>query len=161
MVPYKKIFEGLEKKKIRYLVAGGIAVNLHKVQRATVDLDLILHLQPKNTLSFIKMMLALGYRARLPVDPMDFADASKRKNWISKKRMLVFSFLNPSNPFELIDIFVKEPKPFKDLWRRRLEADAFGIKIRVISKKDLIDLKRKAGRPKDLFDIKELKKQKD
>lgn len=160
MVPYRKIFEELEARKIRYLVAGGFAVNFHKVQRATVDLDLIIHLQPKNILSLVKMMGDLGYKPRLPVDPRDFADIKKRASWVKNKGMLVFSFLNPKNPFELIDVFVKEPKPFRDLWRRRMDTEAFGFTIRVLGKKDLIDIKRAAGRDKDLFDVKELKKQK-
>jgi predicted homoserine dehydrogenase-like protein len=58
----------------------------------------------------------------------------------------------------MIDIFVKEPKPFKDLWAKRLEVAAFGIKLMVIGKKDLMALKRKAGRAKDVFDLEELKK---
>ena len=147
MVPYRKIFQELEKRKIRYLVAGGFAVNFHKVQRATVDLDLIIHLQPKNILALVAMMTALGYKPRLPIDPREFADMKKRSSWIEDKGMLVFSFLNPTNPFELIDIFTKEPKPFDSLWRRRLDIAVFGIKIR-------------AGREKDIFDAKELKKQK-
>ncbi len=42
MIPYAHIFKALSEAKVRYLVAGGIAVNLHQVMRATVDLDLIL-----------------------------------------------------------------------------------------------------------------------
>ncbi len=159
MVPYRKIFQELEKRKIRYLVAGGFAVNFHKVQRSTVDLDLIVQLESKNILAFVKMMRDLGYKSRLPVDPTDLANLDKRKEWIRDKGMMVFSFLNPKNPFELIDVFVREPKPFKDLWRRRLDTAAFGFKIRVLGKKDLIQIKLIAGRDKDIFDAKELKKQ--
>ncbi|MBN8555699.1 MAG: nucleotidyl transferase AbiEii/AbiGii toxin family protein [Deltaproteobacteria bacterium] len=161
MVPYRKIFEELEKRKIRYLLAGGLAVNFHKVQRITVDLDLIIHLQPKNILAFVKMMLRLGYQPRVPVNPVDFANPKIRKEWISKKGMLVFSFVHPSNPFELVDIFVKEPRPFKDLWRRRLKVTVTDATIQVVGKKDLMYMKKIAGRPKDLFDLEELKKQKD
>ncbi len=161
MVPYRKIFEELEKKKIKYLVVGGLAVNFHRVQRLTVDLDLIIHLKRDNILATIELMTMLGYRSRLPVDPKDFADAKKRAGWIKDKGMLVFSFIHPSNPFEVVDIFVKEPRPFKDLWARRLDISIPGVKIRVIGKRDLMYLKRKAGRPKDVFDLEELKKQKD
>jgi hypothetical protein len=45
MTPYKKLFLNLFEHNIRYLVAGGFAVNLHQVQRATVDIDLILDLK--------------------------------------------------------------------------------------------------------------------
>jgi len=161
MVPYRKIFEELEKRRIKYLVAGGLAVNFHKVQRITVDLDLILHLQPKNVMAFVEMMTCLGYQSRLPVNALDFANPKIRQRWITEKGMLVFSFIHPSNPFELVDIFIKEPRPFKDLWRRRLEISISDATIYVIGKKDLMAMKKIAGRPKDLFDLAELKKQKD
>ena len=45
MISYKKLFVELYENKIKYLVAGDLAVNLHQVQRATVDLDLIVHLE--------------------------------------------------------------------------------------------------------------------
>jgi len=32
-VPYRKVFEELEARQIQYLIVGGFAVNLHKVQR--------------------------------------------------------------------------------------------------------------------------------
>lgn len=160
MVPYQNVFAELKKRKIQYLIAGGFAVNFHKVQRATVDLDIILHLTTKNILLFNKMMKALGFVPRLPVDPAEFAEEKIRESWKLNKGMLVFSFLNPKNPFELIDVFVNEPKPFKTLWKNRLTVSAFGYKIEVIGKKDLMELKKKAGRSKDAFDYKELKKQK-
>lgn len=53
MVPYQKLFKLLAQHKIQYLVADGFAVNFHQVQRATVDLDLILHLETKNILAFV------------------------------------------------------------------------------------------------------------
>ncbi len=158
MVPYRKIFEELEKRKIRYLVAGGFAVNFHLVQRATVDLDLIIHLKKQNVLAFTKMMTELGFVPRVPVKPEDFADKKKRQEWIKSKGAAVFSFINPRNPFETVDIFMEEPFPFDKLWKRRFEASAFGYNIKVLGKKDLILLKEKSGRAKDLFDIQQLKK---
>ena len=74
MVPYIKIFKKLNKAKIRYLVAGGVAVNLHQINRGTVDLDLIVHLEQKNTLGFVKVMSQLGLVPKVPVDPKEFAN---------------------------------------------------------------------------------------
>ena len=41
---YQEILSALAKAKVRYLVAGGIAMNMHGLQRTTVDLDLIIFL---------------------------------------------------------------------------------------------------------------------
>lgn len=158
MVPYRKVLEGLTAKSIRYLVAGGFAVNFHQVQRATVDLDLVVQIERENLLRFIGLMKDLGFKPRLPVNPEDFAEDSIRQDWIQKKGMMVFSFIHQKNPFEVIDIFAEEPKPFDELWGARLEVSAFGLKIPVIGKTDLIEMKQKANREKDRFDIAELKK---
>ncbi len=158
---YAEIFKKLHENKIAYLIAGGIAVNLHQIERATFDLDLILHLNKKNILKFNLVMQQLGYQPKLPVKADDFADAKKRKFWIKEKNMLVFSFIKTNSPLELVDVFVKEPKPFMEMYKRKLELSAFGGKIYVLGIQDLIDLKIKAGREKDLFDLFQLQKLKD
>jgi len=158
MVPYQTVFERLHKAGIRYLVAGGFAVNFHQVQRATVDLDLIIQLEHNNILMFVELMKELGFTPRIPVPAQDFANDIIRKKWISEKGMMVFTFIHTQNPFEVIDIFSEEPLPFEELWKERLEVSAFEITIPVLGKTHLIDLKKKANREKDRFDIDQLKK---
>lgn len=158
MIPYEDLFIALARAKIKYLVAGGVAVNLHQVQRATADLDLIVHLKPNNLRRFILVMKRLGYKPRLPVPPQEFADPKIRKEWMERKNMKVFSFLNPKNPFEMIDIFVKEPKPFGQLTKNKLAVKAFGVTIPVVGLSDLMEMKKKAGRDTDLFDVEQLRK---
>ena len=158
MITYKEIFTALAKQKIRYLVAGGVAVNLHQVNRATADLDLIIHLESDNILNFVNMMEKLGYKPRVPVAGQDFANPETRKKWIEEKNMKVFSYINPSNHFEVIDIFVEEPKPFNELDKNKLEVQAFGVTISVVGIDDLIEMKKNVGRDTDLFDVQQLEK---
>ncbi len=160
MVPYQDLFKLLSQRKIRYLVAGGFAVNFHQVQRATVDLDLIVQLEKKNILDFTVIMKELGYSPRVPVKAEDLADPIIRNQWIRDKGMMVFSFIHFKNPFEVVDTFVDEFKPFDELYQRRLSVNAFGIVIDVIGKSDLVEMKKLAGRDKDLFDIQQLEKKK-
>ncbi len=160
MIPYQSLFVALAQNQIRYLVAGGLAVNLHQVQRATVDLDLIVHLERDNLLRFVKVMDSLGYQPRVPVRSIDLADEEKRRSWIEDKNMMVFSFLNPKNSFEVIDIFIQEPAPFEDLFKNKTTVQAFGVGIEIVGVEDLIKMKRVAGRDKDLFDIQQLEKKK-
>jgi hypothetical protein len=42
---FKKLFSSLNQVTIRYMVAGGIAVNLYGIERATADIDLIVELE--------------------------------------------------------------------------------------------------------------------
>jgi predicted nucleotidyltransferase len=69
-----------------------------------------------------------------------------------------FSFYIPKLKFETRDIFVEEPKPFSQLDSRKLEVKAFGVTIPAFAVEDLIDMKTKVGRDKDLFDIDQLRK---
>ena len=158
MIPYRELFIEFERAELQYLVAGGFAVNFHQVQRATVDLDLILRLEPNNIRKFVSIMTTAGFKPRAPVDAVDLADEMKRQEWIKSKGMMVFSFFHSANPFEIVDVFIDEPKPFELLDQGKLVVEAFGVKIKVLGKKDLIEMKKSAGRDKDLFDISQLVK---
>ena len=43
---YLNLFKALEKHKVQYLLVGGLAMNLHGVPRTTMDVDLVLALDP-------------------------------------------------------------------------------------------------------------------
>ncbi len=161
MVPYSDILRAISQAGVQYLVAGGVALNLHQLMRMTVDLDLIIHLESSNVKKFVQVMQALGFRPKVPVDPLDFADEHKRKTWIVEKNMVVFSFINLNNPMEVVDIFVEEPRPFEELYQRRHEVRLGDAVVAVLGAEDLIALKEAAGRPKDLYDIKLLKDRRD
>jgi len=56
----------------------------------------------------------------------------------------------------VLDLFVREPFPFKEMSERAVRMDIGGITVPVCAIKDLIAMKQKAGRAKDLEDIKYL-----
>ncbi len=143
--------------KVRYLLVGGVAVNLHGIVRPTKDIDFIVYLEKKNLLEFIKIMTRLGYRPKVPVAAEDFADPEKRKDWIKNKNMIVFSFYHNKDLMNVVDVFVKHPLPFEGLFKRRELIDIGGVNISVIGIRDLIKLKEKANRLQDLHDIRSLK----
>ena len=45
---YSLLFEQLEKQKIRYLLCGGMAVNIYGIPRMTADIDLLLDFNEDN-----------------------------------------------------------------------------------------------------------------
>jgi len=71
--------------------------------------------------------------------------------------MEVFSFFDPLNPVVTVDLFVYEPVPFHELVLRAKRMDIGGIRVPVCSIDDLIGLKMKAARPRDLDDIEHLR----
>jgi predicted nucleotidyltransferase len=154
---YEDIFTKLNKRKVNYLVVGGIALVLHGVVRLTADLDLIVKLQSDNLAKFISVMKELGYKPRVPVKAEEFIDPAKREIWIKEKGMRVFSFYHPKKTVALVDVFVDEPIEYRKLEAEQKWIKAGGIKIPVISVKHLIELKEISGRAQDIADIKALR----
>lgn len=155
---YREIFQAIVKARIRFVVAGGVALNLLGVPRFTADLDLIVALSRENVSRFVRCLAKLGYRTKLPVNAESFADEGTRKKWIEEKNMMVFSFYKKDRPYELIDVFVKEPLPFDKIWRERESVRLGDVVIPVISVDHLILLKKRANRLQDISDVASLKK---
>jgi hypothetical protein len=153
---YEEVFRELNRRAVRYVVVGGVALVLHGVVRLTVDLDLMVQLERTNLTQFIDAMEALGYRPRVPVPAQAFVDPENRKRWRDEKGMTVFSFFHPSDHGKLIDIFVDEPIEFDEVDRSKKTVLAADLPIPVISVPHLKRLKALAGRPQDLADIEAL-----
>ena len=153
---FEIIFQALEQAGARYLTVGGVAVVLHGTPRFTADLDLVLDLESENLGRALTALGSLGYRPRAPVPLDDFADPIKRREWIATKGLTVLSLWSPKYPATELDLFVEEPFPFGDAYERAVHADLGIATAIVVSKADLIEMKRQAGRPKDLEDIRML-----
>ena len=70
------------------------------------------------------------------------------------KRIIAWNFYNESNPTVQVDIMISH-----DISEFKSEKFiASGVEYKVISKDDLIAMKKESGREKDLLDIKELSK---
>ena len=72
MIKFEKVFSALNKAKVRYLVVGGIAVNLYGIERATADIDLVVDLEGNNLNRFIAVMKELNFKPKIPVRLEDF-----------------------------------------------------------------------------------------
>lgn len=158
---FKKIIEELERRKIRYLIIGGVAVNLHGFSRITRDLDLMLSFEKENVDKFIELVNYIGYRPKVPVDIKEFADPKKRELWKKEKNMQVFSVRNPEDEFEYIDVMIQDHIDFEKAYKNRKVFIDDKISVSVISIDDLISLKELAGRGRDLLDLKILRELKD
>ena len=53
---FEKVFRELNKTRVKYLVVGGVAVNLYGYVRFTGDLDILLLLEEKNLGKMAKVM---------------------------------------------------------------------------------------------------------
>lgn len=156
MLDYLAIFKELNKKKIKYIVVGGMAVNLHGVPRATYDIDLLLYLEDKNLDKFLSLMKLWGFKPRVPVDIMDFASKEKREDWIKHKNMKAFNLVNPDWALSEIDIIIDTPVDYKKALRNMTYSAIADVSIPTISIRDLLEMKKNTGRQQDKADIRYL-----
>lgn len=152
---YEEVFKELNRKRVRYLVIGGIALVLHGVVRLTADLDLMLQMGSANLAKFLAVMKTLGYRPRLSIKPGHLLDADKRETWKKEKNMQAFSFTQ-NKGYRLIDILLDASLDYTLAAKRKKIVRAKGIRIPIVCREDLIKLKTTAGRPQDLADIEAL-----
>lgn len=153
------IVRTLNAAQVQYLIVGGLAVAAHGYERLTVDVDLVIGLQPENITLALHTLQAAGWRMSVPVTPEDFADPDLRESWRKKKNMIVLKLWSDVHPRTPVDVFVYEPFDFKkELARAKWERVSGKIRAPIICYKTLLAMKKAAGRDKDLLDIQALKK---
>jgi len=155
---YFEILEGLYKSKVRYLIAGGLAVNLYGVPRVTQDIDIVIAMSKENVLKITSLLKELGYVPRLPVNPEDLANPDKVKDWIENKNLKAFSFYHKKDNYKVIDIVLVHPLDFEKSFINRTVKRAKDIDIYLASIDDVIKMKEFSGRTQDLSDIEMLNK---
>ena len=152
-----KVFQASNKRKVRYLVVGGVATVLYGNPRFAKDLDVWVDAAEENLKKLIAAVKSLEFIPRVPMKAEDFISKENRKRWRREKNMLAFTFINPKNPFENVDILTEGPVPFNLAYQRKKMFRAGTVKIPTLSQTDLIRMKQKAGRPQDLEDVRILK----
>ena len=150
---FARVFEILNDAGVRYLVAGGVAVVFHGHLRATGDLDLIIDLNTENLTRAMNALERSGFQPRAPVPISSFADPETRRSWVETKNLQVFSVWHEDLPHFEVDIFVEAPFDFDAAWQRRVEVPVQRTTAPVLCLDDLLFLKRRAGRRRDLEDI--------
>ncbi len=153
MNPFLSLFRELNASRVKYLVAGGVAVNLYGIERATGDVDIAIALDLRNTEAFVGAAKRLGLVPKVPVKIEEFTDPGNRKRWREEKGMLVFSLYDPRNPFFLLDVMTEAPFDFDEVYPRRDRRSFHGVAVPVVPLDDLVRMKRKAGRKQDLADV--------
>lgn len=145
-----RLSRAFQSQGVRFAVAGGYAVALHGAVRGTVDVDIVLRLSRGDYLAAEKALKGLGLAPRLPVDAGQLFDF--REDYIKNRNLVAWSFYNPSNPAEIVDVVITH-----DLGKMKIHTIKLGeVKVPIVSRRDLIAMKKKSGRPQDLEDIKAL-----
>jgi hypothetical protein len=148
------VFEALNRAGIDYMVVGGLAVNAHGYVRMTMDIDLVVSLEPGNITRALYALAEIGYVPAVPITPEQFADPANRTRWMAEKGMRVLKLWSERHPLCPIDIFVEEPFDFAAEHRAaaRFMLDE-NLMVPVVRLAVLLALKEQAARPQDIADI--------
>lgn len=153
------IVKALNDAKVQYLIVGGLAVNAHGFVRLTRDVDIVLHLEKNNVVRGLNALFKAGFRLAIPEKPEVFANAKTRERWRREKNMITLKLWSDEHRRTPVDIFVYEPFNFEQESAKASAQEVCpGVFAPVVSLKTLLKMKREAGRPQDLEDIRELKR---
>jgi len=132
---------------VKMIMVGGGAVNFHGYQRHSADVDFWLDVSEENLNNLLKVLKKMNYE----ID--DFPKEIKEK-----KQNISIKFSPIDINLELItkfDVNKTFQEALNDSIEVKIEANKV-LKWNVLSLDDLITSKLKAGRNKDLLDVKEL-----
>jgi hypothetical protein len=158
MLYYERIFTAFQKHKLRYILAGGMAVNLHGVPRFTKDVDILIDISPQNLKRLRRVIKSLGLKPRMPVRLDEFLDPAKWAVWKKEKNLRALNLYNPKDPYEGLDILWDVGMTYEQAREDRKMVAVGALKIFLVSVPNLIRMKKTAGREQDRADIESLRK---
>jgi len=134
-----------ERKRIPYVLMGGMAVASHGLPRPTHDVDFTIALPRERLPDFYRAATELGYTI-----PEDF-----QGGWVDQVAGMPLVRVQGwvrGKPVD-IDLFLAESRYQREVLRRKVRAQVERLEAWLISPEDLILLKLIAGRPRDYGDI--------
>jgi hypothetical protein len=152
------LLRALHERGIEHIVVGGFAVNAHGFIRVTKDLDIVPSPTHENLGKLAAMLRDLDARLldtgdfernEVPADPTDASDLEMGGNFCLLTdigRLDVMQWLSGIEADDLYGTFTSDA----------IEGNVDGIPVRVCSLGHLRAMKRAAGRPQDLEDLRRL-----
>lgn len=155
---YEDVLTALVDSRVRFLVVGAVAMNLHGVPRMTADLDILADLSTPNLSALIQALETLGYKPRLPVPANALLDSEHRREWAEQRNLKAFTFVHSQRSLQEVDLLLESPVSFEEADRAKRVLTAGRLRIPVISLDHLIAMKRAAGRTQDATDAEALER---
>lgn len=155
---YLDLFSALNRRHVDYLLIGGLAVSLHGVERATMDVDIAVAMTPDNLAHLVETAKELKLSPVLPVPLESLNDMNLLRQWRKERNLEAFALRTPDLAGVTLDVLLFPPVEFSGMAQRAAVFSVANTAIRVAAIDDLIALKQAVGRPIDLSDIEHLKR---
>lgn len=142
----------MTKAQVPHAVAGGYAVAMHGAIRGTVDVDLVISLKAEHLKAAQLALESIGLSSRLPITAEEVFKF--RREYIEKRNLMAWSFVDFKDPTRIVDLLLIHDVSKLKLVQKRVG----GVDVSLLSIPSLIKIKKQAGRPQDLEDVKALEK---
>jgi hypothetical protein len=136
---FRDMLSALNVEGVEYLLVGAYALAVHRMPRATGDIDLWLRPSPENATRSLAALRRFG----APLADLTDADLTRPGT--------VFQIGVAPRRIGLLTAI--DGVEFEPAWRRRTTTRLGDLEVPVLSRADFIANKRAVGRPKDLADV--------
>jgi hypothetical protein len=149
----------LHEHGVDHIVIGGLAVSAHGHVRPSKDLDIVPNPDPENLARLARMLVEIDARQvgvgddfkpeEFPFDPTDPVQLAEGANFRLETRLGAMDILQWVSGID-------EELAYVELDRDALRGSVEGVPVRVCGLEHLRAMKRAAGRPQDLEDLRRL-----
>ena len=150
---YFQLFKKLSQQQVRYLICGGLAVNIYGIPRMTADIDLLLDFTDENIDKFETAIKILMYQSTIPISIKTLVNKEERQKAINDKNLIAYSYFNSRSNYMNLDVLMDVPIAFEELWNMKEERIIDGVSVNLVSVEHLILMKQYANRKQDIDDV--------
>ena len=136
----ESLLKSLKEHKVKFVIIGATAFPVHGYSRATLDIDIFIRPERTNAEKALAALKNFGY---------DVSDLTVDE--LLTKKILIRQYLVETD----IHPYVKGVS-FDEIWKNKVKAKFGNTFAWFASLDDLIKMKKAAGRPKDIEDLKYL-----
>jgi hypothetical protein len=144
----RELFRALAHRNVEYVTVGGIAIQAHGGQRLTLDLDVVIAASTDNLTRLANALLDLDARILGP--------DGQRSQSVPNAPLLASSdqwhLITTHGPLDLLTL-PAHLGSFADMRARAHEVTLGELTVPIADREDLLKMKRAAGRPQDLADV--------
>jgi hypothetical protein len=155
-----RVFDGQEilrvllARQVDLLVVGAVAVQAHGYIRSTLDLDIVVRPTALNLSRLAEALADLEAEPRQAGARMKLSDP----HWL--KRAAMVPLVTRAGWLDILNV-ESTGRRYEELRAGALTIELRGLKVAVVGLRDLIRMKKAAGRPEDLADIEALTRRPD
>jgi predicted nucleotidyltransferase len=158
---YSELFRSLYENDIKYLLCGGLAVNIYGISRMTADIDILIDFEKGNLEKLEQVLENISYKPHLPIPIRKLEVLADRRKLIEERNLIAYSYYNATVDYLSLDVLVDVPLSFGDLWERKEARPLDDFMVYIVALDDLIALKKYANRIQDQEDVKLLTRLRD